>query len=91
VSTSSVETRVRKFIADNFPLRAKPEAIDADESLMGAGVIDSAGVLELVEFVEAEFGLTIPFEDLVPENFDTIRNVTAYVSAHVATATDAAA
>ena len=83
MSASSIDADVRRFITDNFPLRRKSDVIDDEESLMDAGVIDSAGVLELVEFVESHFEIAIPFEDLVPENFDTIASITTYVSSRL--------
>ena len=47
-------------------------------------MIDSTGVLELVEFLEETFSLQIPLEDLVPENLDSIANVTRYVTSKAA-------
>lgn len=80
---SSIDADIRRFIADNFPLRRKTDVIGDEESLQDAGVIDSAGVLELVEFVESRFEISVPFEDLVRENFDTIASITTYVSARL--------
>jgi acyl carrier protein len=88
MSESSIESHVRTFIAANFPLRSTSDPIGADDSLVESGVIDSAGVLELVEFIEERFGVSIPFEDLVPEHFDTIRSVTSYVASRTGAASD---
>jgi acyl carrier protein len=73
------ERSVRRFLSENFPL-VDGAAVDRTDSLVAAGVIDSTGVLELVDFVETEFGLSIPDEELVPENFDSIERVVAYVA-----------
>jgi len=43
-------------------------------------VIDSTGVLELVGFLEENFGVRIQDEDLVPENLDTIDNIVQFVT-----------
>ena len=43
-------------------------------------MIDSTGVLELVGFLEENFGVRIQDEDLVPENLDTIDNVVGFVT-----------
>ena len=59
---------VRGFIAENFLFR--------DE----AGIIDSTGVLELVSFLETTFGIEVADEDMLPENLDSIRAITGYVS-----------
>jgi len=50
-----------------------------DDSLLGSGIVDSLGVLDLVAFVEGEFGITIDAEELLPENFQSISSLTCFV------------
>jgi len=50
------------------------------DSLIESGVIDSTGVLELIEFLEEEFGIAVDDSETVPENLDTIERVVAFVS-----------
>ena len=47
---------------------------------MENGIVDSTGVLELVSFVESEFGFKVPDEDLLPQNFDSVNALSDYVS-----------
>jgi acyl carrier protein len=68
----------RSFIATNFYV-ADPAALADDESLLDAGIIDSTGVLDLIGFIEQEFGITVADEELVPENLDSIARLTAFV------------
>jgi acyl carrier protein len=84
VNEETLEARIREFLADNFPLGTDWSALDGDRSLIDAGVIDSTGVLELINFLEAEYGFTIPVADLVPENLDSIDLIVAYVARRVA-------
>jgi acyl carrier protein len=49
------------------------------DSLIDAGLIDSTGVLELVGFLEQEFGIDVADEDLVPENLDSIARLAAFI------------
>jgi acyl carrier protein len=58
----------------------KGEKVDREQSLVGSGAIDSLGVLELVEFIEMRFGLQIPEDELLPENLDSVANITRYLS-----------
>jgi acyl carrier protein len=74
------ERTLRAFLVENFPLGGDIENLDPDVSLLEAGVIDSTGVLELIGFLEDTFGLSIPDEDLVPANFDSIANILGYVA-----------
>ena len=43
-------------------------------------MIDSTGVLELVGFLEENFGIRIQDDELVPENLDTIDNIVQFVT-----------
>jgi acyl carrier protein len=76
---ADAEAEIRGFLADNFPLSGDVSALAPDQSLLEAGVIDSTGVLELIGFIETRFALQVPDEDLVPEHFDSIGGIVAYV------------
>ena len=47
--------------------------------LLENGIVDSLGILELVAFIEQEFGVTITDEELLPENFQTVRCLVSFV------------
>ena len=74
---------IRKFIYDKFPL-AKSRKLQDSSQLLEEGVLDSLGVLELVNFLQDEHGIPIEDEDLVPENFASIDAIAAFVEAKVA-------
>lgn len=73
---------VRSFIEENFLFRGNCESIRDDESLIAAGLIDSTGVLELVAFLEEQFGIEVADADIMPENLDSIRAITSYIASH---------
>jgi acyl carrier protein len=79
-----VESDIRQFLTENFPLSGRGDALGSQESLIESGIIDSTGILELIEFIESRYVITIPDADVVPENLDTVDNITAYVLAHTA-------
>lgn len=70
---------VKSYIVDNFLFGKGGENLSTETSLMEAGVIDSTGILELVSFLEETWEFQVDDEDLVPENLDSIDNVTAYI------------
>ncbi len=78
--TKQVEQEVRRFLAENFILDGGGAGLDAKESLTQAGVLDSMGVLELIMFIEEQFGITVPEEDTLPENLDSIERLVGYIS-----------
>lgn len=78
MATHPVTARIRTFLAEHFP-SARHHALDEDQHLLANGILDSLGVLDLVGYLEREFGITISDEDLVPEHFETLRRITAFV------------
>ena len=71
-------SKIRAFIIENF-LFGKDDGLQDDASFLEEGLIDSTGVLELVNFLEEEFNITVDDEELVPENLDSINNVKEYL------------
>ena len=70
--------KIRDFIVENF-LFGNDDGLKHDTSFLDEGIIDSTGILELVSFLEEEFGIAVEDEELVPENLDSIKNVTEYL------------
>lgn len=75
----SVEQQIKTYIAENFMFSSNGFHLDEDESFLDAGVVDSLGVLELVTFVEETFGVQVSDEEIVPDNFDSVNNLAAYI------------
>ena len=70
--------KVRSFITTNFYV-ADPAQLADDASLLDAGIVDSTGVLEVVQFLESEFGLEVQDHEIVPENVDSIARIAAFI------------
>jgi len=77
---SQLAEQVRSFVIANFLLGQAGQLRDED-SFLEQGIIDSTGVLELISWTEETFGVEIGDGELVPENFDSINNVAAYIAA----------
>jgi len=69
---------LRQFITDNFLFGAEV-AYSEDDSLIGTGIIDSTGVLELIAHLEGEYDIALDDTELVPENLDSIRNLVRFI------------
>lgn len=75
----SLKQSIRRFIEASFLFREGRGGLADDESLLGAGLIDSTGILELVSYLETEFGIVVLDEEIVPENLDSVGQIAAYV------------
>ena len=68
-----------QFIQDEF-VRRRGGEIREDEDLLSSGLIDSLGILTLVSFMEEQFSIEIPSEDVVYENFHSIESMSLYLA-----------
>lgn len=79
---SDVQSKIRTFIVDNY-LFGDDEGLESNTSFLDEGIVDSTGILELIEFISEEFEMTVEDDELVPENLDSIDNVTAFIGRKV--------
>jgi acyl carrier protein len=75
----AVEAKIRGYILENLLFSNDPAELPNDESLLERGVIDSTGVLEIILFLEGEFGIEVKASEMLPENFDTVDNMVRFV------------
>jgi acyl carrier protein len=75
---SDVKSKIKTFIIENY-LFGDDEGLEESTSFLDEGIVDSTGILELIEFISEEFSITVDDEELVPENLDSINNVTAFI------------
>jgi len=81
LETEIVPSKIRDFIARNFLFTDQGFDYPDDTSFLKEGIIDSLGIIELVSFVEKEFGISVADQELLPSNFDSVARLTAYISA----------
>lgn len=74
-----IEPQIRRYLAENFLFSDNGYELGDEASFLEEGVVDSTGVLELVMFVEETFGITIQDEEIVPQNFDSVAQLAAYI------------
>ena len=68
---------IRAFILEKFPLAKSRSMGDAD-NLLQSGLVDSLGILDVVAFLEQQFGFTVDDEELIPENFESVDTLTKF-------------
>ena len=73
-----IENQIKQFILKNLYF-AEDSTLDDNDSFLETGVVDSTGVMELVAFVQTEFSVTVEPEEIVVENFDSIRKVAHFI------------
>ena len=73
-----IKMAVRRFLLDNFVMGSNMVIAD-DASFMKGHILDSTGFIELIMFIEESFGIKVEDSEMLPENFDSLVNIEAYV------------
>lgn len=73
-----IADELRRFVIDNF-LYGRDVRFSDDDSFLTMGIIDSTGLLELVNFLETTYDIDVNDADLVPQNLDSIAGLTQFV------------
>lgn len=74
-----MKDKVRQFINENFLFGAEDNSLGNDDSFLEQGIIDSTGMLELVNWVQEEFGIEFDDNELIPENLDSINRLAEFI------------
>jgi acyl carrier protein len=79
-AVADIRDRVRRFVRDAFLV----DHFRDDESFLAGGIVDSLGMMQLVAFLESEFGVRADEHEVVPENFDSVERVARFVARKLA-------
>jgi len=76
----SIEDKVKEYILENYLFTDDMSALGNDDSFIEKGIIDSTGILEVIFFLEETFNIVVEDDEMVPENFDSVNNITTFVN-----------
>ena len=81
----NIEEKIRDYIAKNLLFSSDGFNYDDEASFLEEGIVDSQGVMELVLFVEETFGVKVDDRDIIPDHFDSVNRLAAFVRRLLAT------
>lgn len=67
--------QVKAVLEENFP----EIDFEASNELVDAGILDSITIVGIISALSMEFGIEIPYEEIIPENFNSLDGLTALV------------
>lgn len=79
----SARNKIKNYILENYLFTDDQNALNDSDSFLEKGIIDSTGILEVVFFLEEEFGVQVQDEEMVPENLDSVDNIVAFVEKRI--------
>jgi acyl carrier protein len=74
-----VESTLKDFIKENFLACKGQTEISNEDMLLDTGLVDSVGVFELISFIGRTFGIELDDTEIVPENFESINRLAAFI------------
>lgn len=71
--------KLRKYVLETYLFSSDESLLDNDDSFLDKGIIDSTGVIELIMFLEDEYGISVSDDELIPDNLDSINRLAAFI------------
>lgn len=80
LSPNDILNKTRAYLLENF-LYAQPDfELNQEDSLLQKGVLDSMGVIEVLEFLQDEFGVQFEDDEITEENLGSLSAIAKYIS-----------
>lgn len=79
ISIEQISQKVRNFLFEHYLFGYNESGFCNDYSFLDYGVLDSLGILELITYIENEFGIAVSDAEILPENLDSVDRVTRFV------------
>ena len=76
---TDIVDRTRDWVRENFLYMRPDWALNDSDPMLGSGVIDSVGVIELVEFLQRTFGVEIADAEITETNLGSLHSVGRFV------------
>jgi acyl carrier protein len=78
--TTDIQATLLRHLRENYLPQGGDLRIDPGDDLFNSGILDSAAVISVILFIEEDFAITIPDEDLLPENLASVDAAVAYIT-----------
>lgn len=75
----STNSEIKTFILQNYLFTDDQSVLSEDDSLIQKGIVDSTGMLELVNHLEDTYGFKVADEEMVPDNLDSVANIVRFI------------
>ena len=77
--SDELRDRIQMFILENYLFSTDRSALGLDDSLLGRGIVDSTGMLEIIMFIEEQLGVAVKDEEMIPDNLDSVNRIATFV------------
>jgi acyl carrier protein len=78
-SADTIRTALREFILSNFLFTDDQSALNDRDSFQDTRIIDSMGMIQVIQFIEGEYRLKVLDAEMVPEKLDSVERLTRFI------------
>ena len=78
-ASDAVAAQIRDYLSRNFLFSEQGFQYEDDASFLELGIIDSFAFMELLHWVEEEFSISVADDEVVPDNFDSVRKLSSFI------------
>lgn len=86
---AQIREKVRAYLEENFLYMRPDFVLGDDDRLLERGVVDSMGIVEMLTFIEDEFGVKAADDEISEANLGTLRAIASFVASKQATGAEA--
>ena len=79
LNLESVRQQLRSFILENYLFTDDQSALADNSSFLDGGILDSMGILELIDYLDETFAIKVEGDELIPDNLDSIDSLIAFI------------
>lgn len=79
MTETPTEAAIRKFLVEEILYDRDLNELKPTDNLIERGLLDSLGILKTVTFCEEQFGITIPDDQVLPDNMESVRAIAKLV------------
>ena len=72
-----IRSDIKTFLTKKAP---KGAGFSDQDNLLMKGVIDSLKMLDLISFIEKQFGIAIDEDEMMPDNFESVDAIVSFVN-----------
>lgn len=70
---------LRKFILENYLYTEDESALKDNDSFLDSGILDSMGILEVIDLLNEAFSIEVEDDEMIPDNLDSINDLLAFI------------
>jgi len=75
----TAEDKIRLYVLENYMFTNDQSELSNDDSFLEKGILDSTGILEIINLLEDSFGITVEDDEMIPENLDSVSNILRFI------------